>query len=165
MIKLGVTLSARLLYRFWTTGPRVRKEEYWIHRDKTLARRFKSHNGKDTCYLYITERRNRDDSASQTSHDFCVPTGSRVSRITLSRKIRKTRLFAIRCAVCITLSSANRKVHLASVQRSKSCSADQWVTILFIDESRLSIIIMAMKFWWSWQAPCCMVHIPPCLRM
>ncbi|GBL83504.1 hypothetical protein AVEN_53741-1 [Araneus ventricosus] len=63
-------------------------------------------------YLSIIARLNRGATASQLSCDLYAATGTRVSRLTVSKRLRETGLFA-RPAVCIPLTSMNRRVHLA----------------------------------------------------
>ena len=47
-------------------------------------------------YLSITARRNRHATASQLSRDFYAATGTRVSRVTVSRRLHERGLFASR---------------------------------------------------------------------
>ncbi|GBN21748.1 hypothetical protein AVEN_258184-1 [Araneus ventricosus] len=54
-------------------------------------------------YLSIIARRNRGATASQLSRDLYASTGIRVSRVTVSKRLRETGLFARRPAVCVPL--------------------------------------------------------------
>ncbi|GBN14676.1 Transposable element Tcb2 transposase [Araneus ventricosus] len=90
-------------------------------------------------YLSIIARRNRDATASQLSRDLYAATGSRVSRVTVSKRLHKIGLFARRPAVCVPLTSTNRRVRLAWCREHRDWSMDQWATVLFTDESRFSL--------------------------
>ncbi|GBN76633.1 hypothetical protein AVEN_218485-1 [Araneus ventricosus] len=92
----------------------------------------------EDCYLSIIASRNRGATASQLSRDLYAATGTRVLRMTVSKRLHETGLFA-RSAVCVPLTSMNRRVHLASCKEHRDWSMDQWVTVLFTDESRFSL--------------------------
>ncbi|GFT07755.1 transposable element Tcb2 transposase [Trichonephila clavipes] len=65
-------------------------------------------------HLSIIARRNRERgvTASQLSRYLYATTGSRVSRVTVSKRLHERGLFARRPSVCIPLTSMNRRVHL-----------------------------------------------------
>ncbi|GBM11017.1 Transposable element Tcb2 transposase [Araneus ventricosus] len=90
-------------------------------------------------YLTIIARRNRGAAASQLSRDLYAATGTRVSRVTVSKRLHETGLFARRPAVCVPLTSTNRRVRLAWCREHRDWSMDQRATVLFIDESRFSL--------------------------
>ncbi|GBO24609.1 Transposable element Tc1 transposase [Araneus ventricosus] len=90
-------------------------------------------------YLSIIARRNSSATASQLSRDLYAATGTRVSRVTVSKRLHETGLFARRPAVCVLLTSTNRRVRLAWCREHKDWSMDQWATVLFTDESRFSL--------------------------
>ncbi|GFX19397.1 HTH_Tnp_Tc3_2 domain-containing protein [Trichonephila clavipes] len=56
----------------------------------------------------IIVSRNRDGTASQISRELYADTGTRISRMTVSRRLYERGLFTRRLAVCVLLSSANR---------------------------------------------------------
>ncbi|GBN24449.1 hypothetical protein AVEN_124401-1 [Araneus ventricosus] len=85
-------------------------------------------------YLSIIARRNRGATASQLSHDLYAATGTRVSK-----RLHETGFFARRPAVCVPLTSTNRRVRLAWCREHRDGSMDQWATVLFTDESRFSL--------------------------
>ncbi|GBM14259.1 hypothetical protein AVEN_167339-1 [Araneus ventricosus] len=87
-------------------------------------------------YLSIIARRNRGATASQLSRDLYAATGTRVSRVTVSKRLHETGLLAKRPAVCVPLTSTNRRVRLAWCREHIDCIMDQWATVLFTDESR-----------------------------
>ncbi|GBN18658.1 hypothetical protein AVEN_173768-1 [Araneus ventricosus] len=90
-------------------------------------------------YLSITARRNRGATGSQLSRDLYAATGTRVSRVTVSKRLYETGLFARRPAVCVPLTFTNRKARLAWCREHRDCIMDQWATILFTDESRFNL--------------------------
>ncbi|GBN40899.1 hypothetical protein AVEN_50297-1 [Araneus ventricosus] len=87
----------------------------------------------------VVSRRNRGASASQLSRDLYAATGSRVSRVTVSKRLHETGLFARRPAVCVPLTSSNRRVRLAWCRELRDWSMDQWATDLFTEGSRFSL--------------------------
>ncbi|GFU14936.1 HTH_Tnp_Tc3_2 domain-containing protein [Trichonephila clavipes] len=89
-------------------------------------------------HLSIIARRNRGTTAFQLSRYLYATTGTRVSRVSVSR-LHERGLFARRSAVCASRSSTNRRVRLAWFRQHRNWSMDQWVTILFTDESRFSL--------------------------
>ncbi|GBM94229.1 Transposable element Tcb2 transposase [Araneus ventricosus] len=90
-------------------------------------------------YLFIIARRNRGATASQLSRDLYAATETHVSRVTVSKRLHETGLFARRPAVCVPLTSTNRRVRLAWYREHRDWSMDQWATVLFTDESRFSL--------------------------
>ncbi|GBN12477.1 Transposable element Tc1 transposase [Araneus ventricosus] len=90
-------------------------------------------------YLSIIARRNRGATVSQLSRDFRAATGTRISRVTVSKRLHETLLFARRPAVCFPLTSTNRRVRLAWCREHRDRSMDQWATVLFTDQSRFSL--------------------------
>ncbi|GBM09329.1 Transposable element Tc1 transposase [Araneus ventricosus] len=84
-------------------------------------------------YLFITARRNRGATASQLYRDLYAAAGTCVSKVTVSKRLHETRLFAR------TLTSTNRRVRLAWCREHRDWSMDQWPTVLFTDESRSSL--------------------------
>ncbi|GBM75032.1 Transposable element Tcb2 transposase [Araneus ventricosus] len=84
-------------------------------------------------------RHNRGATSSQLSRDLYAATGTRVSRVTVSKRLHETGLFARRPAVCIPFTSTNRRVRLAWCREYRDWSMDQWATVLFTDESRISL--------------------------
>ncbi|GBL80570.1 Transposable element Tcb2 transposase [Araneus ventricosus] len=93
----------------------------------------------DDRYSSIIARCNRGATASQLSRDLYAATGTSVSRVTVSKRLHETGLFARRPAVCVPLTSTNRRVRLAWCREHRDWSMDQWATVLFTDESRFSL--------------------------
>ncbi|GBL72074.1 hypothetical protein AVEN_115086-1 [Araneus ventricosus] len=75
-------------------------------------------------YLSIIARRNRGATASQLFRDLYAATGTRVSRVTVSKRLHDTGLFARRPAVCVPLTSTNRRVRLAWCREHRDWSMD-----------------------------------------
>ncbi|GBO26509.1 hypothetical protein AVEN_53650-1 [Araneus ventricosus] len=90
-------------------------------------------------YLAIIARRNRGAKASQLSRDLYAATETRVSRVTVSKRLHETGLFARRPVVCVLRTPTNRRVRLAWCREHRDWSMDQWATFLFTDESRFSL--------------------------
>ncbi|GBL75556.1 hypothetical protein AVEN_154895-1 [Araneus ventricosus] len=90
-------------------------------------------------YLSNIARRNRGATASQLYHDLYTATGTRVSRVTVSKRLHKTGLLARRPAVCVPLTSMNRRVCLTWCREHRDWSMGQWATVLFTDASRFSL--------------------------
>ncbi|GBM73355.1 hypothetical protein AVEN_37604-1 [Araneus ventricosus] len=90
-------------------------------------------------YLSLIARRNRGATASQLSRDLYAATGTCVSKVTVSKRLHETGLFARRPAVCVPLTSTNRRVRLAWCREHRDWSMDQWATVLFTDESQFSL--------------------------
>lgn len=124
------SVVSNLWKQFQDTGSIERKPGQGRPRATTAA---------DDRYLSITARRNRDATASQLSRDLYAATGSRVSRVTVYRRLHERGLFARRPAVCVPLTSANRRVRLTWCRDHRDWSEDQWATVLFTDESRFSL--------------------------
>ncbi|GBN14446.1 hypothetical protein AVEN_99692-1 [Araneus ventricosus] len=93
----------------------------------------------EDCYLSIIARCNRGATASQLSRDLYAVTGICVSRVTVYKRLHETGLFARRPAVCVPLTSTNRRGRLAWCREHRDWSMDQWATVLFTDESRFSL--------------------------
>ncbi|GBN95070.1 Transposable element Tc1 transposase [Araneus ventricosus] len=101
--------------------------------------RLKATTATEDRYLSVIARRNRGATASQLSRDLYAATGTRVSMVTVSKRLHETGLFARRPAVCVLLTSTNRRVRLAWCREHSDWSMDQWATVLFTDESRFSL--------------------------
>ncbi|GFX70190.1 transposable element Tcb2 transposase [Trichonephila clavipes] len=63
-------------------------------------------------------------------------TGTRVSRVTVSKRLHQRGLVTRRPVVCVQLTSTNGRVPLAWCKHHRNWSMDQWGTVLFTDESR-----------------------------
>ncbi|GBO26284.1 hypothetical protein AVEN_121126-1, partial [Araneus ventricosus] len=103
-------------------------------------------------YLSIIARRNRGATVSQLSRDLYAATGTRVSRVTVSKRLHETGLFARRPAVCVPLNSTNRRVRLAWCREHIEWSMDQWATVLFTDECGFSLTTDSRRTY-IWREP------------
>ncbi|GBO12845.1 Transposable element Tcb2 transposase [Araneus ventricosus] len=125
-----VSVVCNLWKQFQDTGSIERKPGQGRPRATTVT---------EDRYLSIIARRNRGATASQLSRDLYAATGTRVSRVTVSKRLHETGLFARRPAVCVPLTSTNRGARLAWCREHRDWSMDQWATVLFTDESRFSL--------------------------
>ncbi|GBM93425.1 hypothetical protein AVEN_268465-1 [Araneus ventricosus] len=76
-------------------------------------------------YLSIIARSNRGATVSQLSRDLYAATGTRVTRVTVSKRLHETVLFTRRPAVCVPLNFTNRRVRLAWCREHRVWSMDQ----------------------------------------
>ncbi|GBM45040.1 Transposable element Tc1 transposase [Araneus ventricosus] len=127
---LTPSVVCNLWKQFQDTGSIERKPEQGRPRATTAT---------EDRYLSIIARRNRGATASQLTRDLYAATGTRISRVTVSKRLHETRLFARRPAVCVPLTSTNRRVRLAWCKEHRYWSMDQWATVLFTEESRFSL--------------------------
>ena len=95
--------------------------------------------GREDQYLSVTARCNRGATASQISRDIYAATGTRVSRVTVFRRLHENSLFARKPTICVLLSSSNGRVRLEWCREHKDWSMDQWATVLFTDKSWFSL--------------------------
>ncbi|GFW28451.1 HTH_Tnp_Tc3_2 domain-containing protein [Trichonephila clavipes] len=87
----------------------------------------------------IIARHNRGATDSQVSRYLYAATGTRVSRVTVSKRLHERGLFARKPAVCVSLTHTNRRVRLAWCRWHRDWSMDQWATVLLTDESRCNL--------------------------
>ncbi|GBM22200.1 hypothetical protein AVEN_225086-1, partial [Araneus ventricosus] len=107
---------------------------------------------KEHRYLSIIARRNRGTTVSQLSRDLYAATGTRVSRMTVSKRLHEKGLFARRPPVCVPLNSTNRRVRLAWCREHRDWSMDQWATVLFTDECGFSLTTDSRRTY-IWREP------------
>ncbi|GFU85564.1 transposable element Tc1 transposase [Trichonephila clavipes] len=80
-------------------------------------------------------RRNRETIVSQLSRYLYADTGTHASIVTVPKRLHERGLLSRKHAVCVPLTSKNRRVHLAWGRQHTDWSMDQWVT----DESRFCL--------------------------
>ncbi|GFX47129.1 transposable element Tcb2 transposase [Trichonephila clavipes] len=80
-------------------------------------------------------KRGQQQSASTIAQQLCTATGRRVSRFTVARCLHKGGLFAHRPECCLSLKVGHR---LQWCKELKNWTTDQWIRVLFTDESRFS---------------------------
>ncbi|GFT67023.1 HTH_Tnp_Tc3_2 domain-containing protein [Trichonephila clavipes] len=90
--------------RFQDTGSNERKPGQGRPRGTTA---------REDRHLSIIATRNRGATASQLSCYFYTATGTRVSRVTVSKRLLERRLLARKPTVCVPLTTTNRRVRLA----------------------------------------------------
>ncbi|GFW05339.1 HTH_Tnp_Tc3_2 domain-containing protein [Trichonephila clavipes] len=76
---------------------------------------------------------NKNAAASSTS------TGTRVSKVTVSRRLHERGLLVTKLAGCISLSCAKRRINLKFCRDHGYWSIDEWESIRFTDKSRFSL--------------------------
>ncbi|GFX71711.1 HTH_Tnp_Tc3_2 domain-containing protein [Trichonephila clavipes] len=62
-----------------------------------------------------------------------------LSKVTVSKRLYGGGLFARKPAVCVPLTSTNRRAYLAWSRQHKDWSMDQWATVLLTNESCFSL--------------------------
>ena len=90
-------------------------------------------------YLALSAWRHRTATDSQLSRELHAATGTRVSRFTVARRLHERGLYARRPAVCVPLTAAHKRAHLAWCRQHQPWTRLQWSTMLFTDESRFSL--------------------------
>ncbi|GFS92709.1 transposable element Tc1 transposase [Trichonephila clavipes] len=71
-------------------------------------------------HLFIIARRNKDTTTSQISHKLYASAGNRISKVTVSRRLYETELFAGRLVLCVPLSFVNRRIRLNDAEIIKN---------------------------------------------
>ncbi|GFW45595.1 transposable element Tc1 transposase [Trichonephila clavipes] len=92
-------------------------------------------------HLLIIARHNRGATASQLSHYLYAVTGTRVSRLIVSKRLYEKGLFTRRPDVCVLRNDEKERVRLSWCRQPKDWNRDQWATVLFTDESHFSLNI------------------------
>ena len=80
---------------------------------------------QDDRYLSLTARRHRTITARQLSLDLSAGRGRNVSRSTVSRRLHLRGLYARRPVVCVPLTVAHKRHHLAWRQQHRHWTQDQ----------------------------------------
>ncbi|GFY14225.1 transposable element Tcb2 transposase [Trichonephila clavipes] len=76
-------------------------------------------------HLLIIARRNKGATVSQLSLYLYAATGTRVSRVNVSKRLYERALFVRRPAVCVPFTSTNKRVRLAWCSQHSDWSIDQ----------------------------------------
>lgn len=121
---------SRLWQRFQSTGDVTRRP---------VPGRPRVTTARQDRYLAISARRQRDRSARQLGSALTAATGVRVSRQTVYRRLRQVGLYARRPAVCIPLTSPQKRARLQWSLEHQQWSREQWGNVMFSDESRFSL--------------------------
>ncbi|KFM71805.1 Transposable element Tcb2 transposase, partial [Stegodyphus mimosarum] len=90
-------------------------------------------------YLVISARRQRGSIARALGSALTVATGIRISRQTVYRRLNHAGLYARRPAVCIPLTSAEKRARLNWSLKHQHWSVGERANVLFRNESRFSL--------------------------
>ncbi|GFW83115.1 transposable element Tcb2 transposase [Trichonephila clavipes] len=90
-------------------------------------------------YLVLSARRQTGSTARVLGLSLTVATRIRISRQTVYRRLNHAGLYSRRPAVCIPLTSANKRSHLNWKLKYQHWSVGEWANVMFSDESRLSL--------------------------
>ncbi|GFV07667.1 HTH_Tnp_Tc3_2 domain-containing protein [Trichonephila clavipes] len=132
----------------------LQKNAYLVRqiRKRTLEQgRPRTTTARDDRHLSIIARRNREAIAFSLSLYLYATTGTRVSRVTVSRRLHEKGLFSRRPTVCVALTSTNRRIRLAGCRQNRDWSMDH--IVLFTDESRFSLNTNSHHTF-IWREPC-----------
>ncbi|GFV33775.1 transposable element Tcb2 transposase [Trichonephila clavipes] len=81
--------------------------EYWIHREKPGQDHPRPTTAREDRHLSIIATCNRVSKTSRLSRYLYDATGTRVSRVAVSKRLQEKGLLARRPAVCVPLTSTN----------------------------------------------------------
>ncbi|GFU77180.1 transposable element Tcb2 transposase [Trichonephila clavipes] len=84
-------------------------------------------------------KRNRRTTAQQVANQFLAASGKQISRKTVARRLRGGGLYARRPVVCVPLTRQHRTARLQWCREHHSSTEQDWVCVLFSDESRFSL--------------------------
>ncbi|PRD20418.1 UNVERIFIED_CONTAM: hypothetical protein NCL1_54694 [Trichonephila clavipes] len=91
---------------------------------KPFQGRPRATTAREDHHLSIMAKRNRGATASQLSRYLYAARRTRVSRVNVSKRLYERGLFARRPAVCVPLTSTNRRVCLAWCRQNRDWSMD-----------------------------------------
>ncbi|GFV45210.1 transposable element Tc1 transposase [Trichonephila clavipes] len=123
------------------------KAIYCIYEPQTLSRIQKRHGGgrvrsttpADDRYIVLSTKRNRRATAQQVANQFLAASGKQISRKTVARRLRGGGLYARRPVVCVSLTRQHRTTRLQWCREHHNWTEQDWVCVLFSDESRFSL--------------------------
>lgn len=90
-------------------------------------------------YLAISAQFQRGTSARELVSGLTVAIGIRISRQTVYRRLNHASLYARRPAVCIPLTSVDKRARLNWSLKHQHWSVGEWANVMFSDESRFSL--------------------------
>ena len=117
-------------FQFQETGTIVRR---------TRQGRPRATSTRDDRYLALTARRNRAMTSRQLSLELSLASGRTISRRTVARRLNESGLYARRPVVCVPLISTHRRARLIWCRQHVTWNPEQWVNVLFSDESRFGL--------------------------
>ncbi|KFM72497.1 Transposable element Tcb1 transposase, partial [Stegodyphus mimosarum] len=90
-------------------------------------------------YLAVTAKRNRRSTASDLSHQLSSATGTIISRQTVYKRLGQIGLYARRLVRRVPLTATHCRLRLARSREHALWTPQQWVCVMFSDESRFSL--------------------------
>ncbi|GFV01416.1 transposable element Tcb1 transposase [Trichonephila clavipes] len=94
---------------------------------------------RTSIYLAVTVKRNRRSTASDLSRHLSSATGTTVSRQTVYRGLGHIDLFVRRPVKCVPLTAIHCRLRLTWSREHTLCTPQQWLCVMFSDESRFSL--------------------------
>ncbi|KFM69679.1 Transposable element Tc1 transposase, partial [Stegodyphus mimosarum] len=130
ILNVNQSVISRLWQRFQRTGDVTRRP---------VSGRPRVTTPRQDRYLVISGRRQRGSTARALSLAFTVVTGIRISRQTVYRRLNHAGMYARRPAVCILLTSAQKRARLNWSLKHQHWSVGEWAIVMFSDGSRFSL--------------------------
>lgn len=130
ILNVNQSVISRLWQRFQRTGDVTRRP---------VSGRPRVTTPRQDRYLVISARRQRGSTATSLGSALTVATGIRISRQTVYRRLNHAGLYARRPAVCIPLTSAQKRARLNWSLKHQHWSVGEWANVMFSDESRFSL--------------------------
>ena len=90
-------------------------------------------------FLSLSARRRRNTTVPQLIADHCAATGTTISATTVRRRLHNQGLYARRPFVCVPLNRRHRSARLRWAREHVTWTRQQWASVLFTDESRLTL--------------------------
>ncbi|GFW14687.1 transposable element Tcb2 transposase [Trichonephila clavipes] len=101
--------------------------------------RIRSTTPAEDRYIVLSGKRNRRTTAQQVANQFLAASGKQISRKTVARRLRGGGLYARRPVVCVQLTRQHRTARLQWCRENHNWTEQDWVCVLFSDESRFSL--------------------------
>ncbi|GFW69294.1 transposable element Tcb1 transposase [Trichonephila clavipes] len=121
------SVVSRLWKSLKTTGMCSKREGGGCVRSTTPA---------EDSYIVLSAKRNRRTTAQQEANQFVAASGKQILRKTLARRLRGGGLYARRSVVCVSLTRQHRTARLQWCREHHNWTEQDWVCVLFSDESR-----------------------------
>ncbi|GFX80966.1 transposable element Tc1 transposase [Trichonephila clavipes] len=90
-------------------------------------------------YIVLSAKRNRRTTAQKVANQFLAASGKQISRKTVVRRLRGGGIYARRPVVCVPLTRQHRTARLQWCREHHNSTEQDWVCVLFSDESRFSL--------------------------
>ncbi|GFX51886.1 transposable element Tc1 transposase [Trichonephila clavipes] len=124
------SVVSRLWKSFKTTGMCSRRHGGGRVRSTTPA---------EDRYIVLSAKRNRHTTAQQVANQFLAASEKQISRKPVARRLRGGGLYARRPVVCVPLTRQHRTARLQWCREHHNWTEQDWVCVLFSDESRFSL--------------------------